>query len=383
MEHSSFLITNAKIYTPQPLKQPGWVLIENKKITHIGTMSGPIPSADKKLDADGMILAPGFIDGHVHGAMGHETMDAEPEGLIAMAEFYAKHGVTSFLPTTWAAPMETLVPVLNNVKETMNQEYNGAQILGAHIEGPFICPHKAGAQNPDFIFPATPEMAQFLIDQQIVKLMTMAPEIPENLAVIPTLTKAGIAVSAGHTQATYEEMATAVEHGVTSVTHTFNAMPPLHHRNPGAVGAALTIDELYTEVIADKIHLHPAILKLVVNSKPEDRLLLVSDAIRGTGLEDGIYPIDNREIFIKDGVARLESGNLAGSTLTLDKALQNMLSVSEKPLEAILPALTTNPAHLLGVVETKGKVQAGYDADLVLLSPAFEVLHTIINGVLF
>lgn len=378
---SSVLIYNATIYTPEILPNAAWVLIDDGKIKQIGSPRSPIPPAEKKFDASGLLLVPGFIDGHVHGAMGYETMDANLDALIEMSKFYAKHGVTSFVPTTWAVPMETLVPVLKNVKKGKETQHKGANILGAHIESSFICKAKAGAQNPDFIFPATPEMAQAIIEQEIVKIVTLAPEIPENLAVIPQFTQAGIVVSAGHTCAKYDEILTGVENGVTSCTHTFNAMVGIHHREPGGSGAALTIDELYTEVIADNIHLHPAILKLVSTVKPENRLLLVTDAIRGTGLPDGEYPIDdNRKLYINNGIARLESGNLAGSTLTMEKAVQNMVKATGKKLQQILPAVTSNPAKLLGVAHYKGFIQPGYDADMVLLSPDLEVQHTIIGG---
>lgn len=377
---ASLLIYHANILAPQALPDASWVLAIDGKIDRIGSKNEPLPPAEKKINAENGYLVPGFIDIHVHGAMGFETMDADPDGLVEMAKYYAKHGVTAFLPTTWAAPMKRILRVFDAIQQAMQLDYKGAKILGAHLEGPFICAHKAGAQNPESIFPATPEIAQSIINQKIVKIITMAPEIPENLAVIPAFTEAGIAVSAGHTQATYEDMVIAVERGVKSVTHTFNAMVGIHHRNPGTAGAALTIDELYTEVIADNIHVHPAILKLIVNAKPEDRLLLITDAIRGTGLSDGIYPIDDRNIIIENGIARLESGNLAGSTLTLDKALKNMVAAAGKPLERILPAVTSNPATLSGVADRKGAIRPGLDADFVVLSPAMDIQHTVIQG---
>jgi N-acetylglucosamine-6-phosphate deacetylase len=378
---SSLLIRNAIIYTPKLMPEADWVFVVDGKIIQVGSADMTLPLADTVIDAQKMLLVPGFIDGHVHGAMGYETMDADLDALIEMSKFYAKHGVTSFVPTTWAVPMDIMVPVLENIKTAKETDHIGANILGAHIESPFICMQKAGAQNPDYIFPATPEMAQTLIDQDIVKIITLAPEIPKNLAVIPQFTKAGIVVSAGHTCANYDQIVTAVENGVTSTTHTFNAMVGVHHREPGGAGAALTIDELYSEVIADNIHLHPAILKLVATAKPQDRLLLVTDAIRGTGLSDGVYPIEDRKIIIKDGVARLESGNLAGSTLTMDKAVKNMVKASGKSLEDVLPAVTSNPATLLKIADHKGFLQPNFDADFVLLSPELEVLQTFVGGV--
>jgi N-acetylglucosamine-6-phosphate deacetylase len=379
---SSLLIHNATVYTPEYHPDCYWLLADHGKIIQLGGANEPIPHADNEFDATGMLLVPGFIDVHVHGAMGYETMDANLESLVSMSKFYAAHGVTSFLPTTWAVPMDVLLPVLQNVKTASETPHFGANILGAHIESSFICKAKAGAQNPDYIFPANPEMIQAIIDQQIVKILTLAPEIPENLNVIPKLVQAGIVVSAGHTCAGYDEIVLGVEKGITSTTHTFNAMEGLHHREPGGVGAALTIDDLYTEVIADNIHLHPAILKLISVVKPQDRLLLVTDAIRGTGLSDGVYPIDEqRKMIITNGIARLESGNLAGSTLTMERAIHNMMKASGKPLEKILPAVTSNPAALIGVAAQKGFLRPSYDADMVLLTPGLQVVKTFIAGV--
>ena len=378
---TSLLVYNATVYAPNLLPEPKWVFTENGKITQVGSADQPEPYADQKIDASGLLLTPGFIDIHVHGAMGYETMDADLDALLEMSKFYANHGVTSFVPTTWAVPMETLLPVLQNIKRGKETIHKGANILGAHIESSFICKAKAGAQNPDFIFPATHEMAQNIIEQDIVKIVTLAPEIPENLAVIPQFTQAGITVSAGHTCAKYDDMLAGVKQGISSCTHTFNAMVGIHHREPGGAGAALTIDDLYAEIIADNIHLHPAILKLAATVKPENRLLLVTDAIRGTGLPDGEYPIDSdRKLYISNGIARLESGNLAGSTLTMENALKNMVKASGKPLHQILPAVTRNPAALLGVDKHKGYLKPGYDADMVLLSPDLKVQTTIIAG---
>lgn len=374
------LIKNATIYLPLQVLDQAWLVIQDGIIEKIGVGEPPSPIDGDTYDARGQRLLPGFIDVHVHGAMGHESMDASSEGLICMAQYYAQHGVTSFLPTTWAAPFDSLLPVFANIRLTMGMSYKGAQILGAHVEGPFLHPAKAGAQNPAAIYPATQKLIDNILAQGIVKLVTLAPEIHENHQIIPLLRSRGVAISAGHTTATYEEMEEAVALGVSSVTHTFNAMPPLHHREPGAVGAALLMDELSCEVIADNIHLHPAILKMVARLKTAQRLILVTDAIRGTGLPDGEYPIDERTITIKNGEARLPNGSLAGSTLTMDRAFRNMLTATEWEIDELLPAATMTPARLIGVQDRKGSIEIGKDADLIIIDDDINVINTFVSG---
>jgi N-acetylglucosamine-6-phosphate deacetylase len=374
------LIHNASIYLPQQILAHGWLLISDGIIEKIGVGEPPLSVDGNSYDAQGRKLLPGFIDIHVHGAMGHESMDASPEGLISMAKFYAQHGVTSFLPTTWAAPFDRLLPVFDTIRSVMGMSYAGAQILGAHVEGPFIHPAKAGAQNPNAIYPPSRTLIDQLIAQEIVKLVTLAPEIPENQQIIPLLWSHGVAVSAGHTTATYEDMEKAVELGVTSVTHTFNAMPPLHHREPGAVGAALLLDALCCEVIADNIHLHPAILNMVARLKTADKMILVTDAIRGTGLPDGEYPIDERTLTIKNGEARLPNGSLAGSTLTMERAFHNMLAATNWSIDELLPAATLTPARLIGVQDRKGSIEIGKDADLIIIDDDINIVNTFVKG---
>ena len=374
------LIKNATIYLPLQVLNQGWLVIQDGTIEKIGVGEPPSPIDGDTYDAQGQRLLPGFIDIHVHGAMGHESMDASSEGLISMAQYYAQHGVTSFLPTTWAAPFDSLLPVFANIHLTMGRSYKGAQILGTHVEGPFIHPAKAGAQNPAAIYPATQKLIDQLLAQGIVKLVTLAPEIPENQQIIPLLHSRGVAISAGHTTATYEEMEEAVALGVSSVTHTFNAMPPLHHREPGAVGAALLMDELSCEVIADNIHLHPAILKMVARLKTAANMILVTDAIRGTGLPDGEYPIDERTITIRNGEARLPNGNLAGSTLTMERAFRNMLTATGWNIDELLPAATLTPARLIGIQDRKGSIEIGKDADMIIIDDEINVINTFVAG---
>ena len=377
------LIKNVKIFTPSNLIDNGWLIAENGKITNLGISHPPFPCSSQDyhiIEGNGLWLVPGFIDVHVHGALGFEAMDGTPEALEAMSVFYAKHGVTGFLPTTWAADLPQLTRVLSVIKLMTQHEIPGASILGCHLEGPFINPSKAGAQNPEAISTPVAESILPLLDLGIIKLITIAPELPENDWLIRECVRRGITVSAGHTNATFEQMQNAVAIGVRHITHTFNAMQGLHHRDPGTAGAALSLDELTCELIADGIHVHPAMLKIAYRAKTNSQIVLVTDAMRGTGLPDGDYPIDDRIVSIRNGAARLPGGQLAGSTLTLDVALKNMIAATGAPLEALLPTVTSNPASSLKISRQKGSIAIGKDADLVLIDSDIKVHMTIISG---
>jgi len=376
------LITNAHLYTPTGRLNPAWLLIENSHIHSLGEGKPPELSPNNEtqvIDARGGHLLPGFIDIHVHGAMGHEVMDASPEGLRLMARFYAQHGVTSFLPSTWAAPHEQTWRTLEMVSMLIGPVENGATILGVHMEGPYLNAAKCGAQDPAAIRRADPPEARAYLDTGIVRYLSLAPEFPENHWLIEECVQRGIAVALGHTEATYDQVKEAVRRGVRSVTHTFNAMTGLGHRQPGTVGAVLTIPELFCELIADNIHIHPAVMKLLVNAKTPAGVILITDAMRGAGLPDGDYQIDQRMVTVRDGAVRLPDGTLAGSTLTIDRALRNILAATGRPLEEIWPMTSRNAARLLGL-DNKGSLEHGKDADLVVLDTGYNVAKTIVGG---
>jgi N-acetylglucosamine-6-phosphate deacetylase len=376
------LITHAHLYTPTVKLYPAWMLVEDSQIHSYGegTPPQPPPGGDTQvIDARGGHLLPGFIDIHVHGAMGHELMDASPEGLRLMARFYAQHGVTSFLPSTWAAPHEQTWRALEMASGMIGPVENGATILGVHMEGPYLNAAKCGAQEPAAIRRADPYEARAYLDTGIVRYLSLAPEFPENHWLIEECVRRGIAIALGHTEATYDQVKEAVIRGVRSVTHTFNAMVGLSHRQPGTVGAALTIPELSCELIADNIHIHPAVMKLLVNAKTPAGVILITDAMRGAGLPDGDYQIDQRTVTVRDGAVRLPDGTLAGSTLTIDRALRNILTATGRPLEEIWPMTSQNAARLLGL-GTKGSLEPGKDADLVILDNELKVATTIVGG---
>ena len=377
------LIHNARLFTPHKPGQVGWLLVEDGLIRSIG--SGQVPQFSdsvpmERLDAQGKLLLPGFIDLHVHGAMGHEVMDASAAGLEEMARFYASHGVTSFLATTWTASREAITKALELVEEMQGPIQGGATLLGVHLEGPYLNPVRCGAQDVRLIRRAEQEEALEFLASGVIRLLALAPEYDENLWLIDECVKRGITVSAAHTAATYEEMQRAAAHGVTQATHTFNAMQGLGHREPGTVGAALTLPGISCELIADNIHVHPAVQRILVDVKTPSGVILITDAIRAAGLPEGEYMLDERTVNIREGAVRLVDGTLAGSILTMERALQNLCSASGRPLEELWVTSSLNAARAIGISSRKGSLEAGKDADLVLLDDSFQVHLTVTQG---
>lgn len=374
------LIKNAEIITPTQHILNGWLLAEGQKIARIGSGDAPDFEAHETVDAQGKILLPGFIDVHVHGAVGYEAMDATPEALQKMAQFYAQHGVTSFLPTTWTDSPARVQAALENIAACQGAQPNGAAILGAHVEGPYLNPEKCGAQNLSYIRRADKQEAMRWLDLGVVSLMALAPEYQENHWLIEECVRRGIAVSAAHTSATYADMQKAVSLGLTHTTHTYNAMTPLSHREPGVVGAAMTIPQIRCELIADNIHVHPAAMQILYLTKGVESIILITDAVRGAGMPEGDYQIDERVVTVKNGAVRLPDGTLAGSILTFDRALFNFMQAAHTPLTILWRTSSLNAAKAIGVDQHKGSLEVGKDADLVLVDEHIHVYLTIAEG---
>ena len=380
---SRILIKNAELIGAPGLESTGWILIDGKVIKALGSGLPPLfpeGSADQVLDATGLYALPGFIDAHVHGAVNQDVMDGSAEGLRTMARFFVSRGVTAFLPTTLTAGVEKLQAALSNIRRVMDGPPCGAAVLGAHLEGPYLNVARCGAQAPGLIRRALQAEAQPLLESGIVRLLALAPEFPENLWLIDECVRRGITVAAGHTAATYEEMQTGAAHGLSQVTHCFNAMGGLNHRQPGTVGAALAMDSIRCELIADNIHVHPAVQRILAKVKGPERILLITDAVRGAGMPEGEYEFDGRPALIRAGAVRLPDGTLAGSVLTMDKALQNFVRASGEPLAKIWKVSSLTPAQALGVADRKGSLEAGKDADIVLLDMDLKVKATIAEG---
>ncbi|MFN7034884.1 MAG: N-acetylglucosamine-6-phosphate deacetylase [Bellilinea sp.] len=378
------LIWNAHIYTPNEIISPGWLLVENRTISRLGSGQPPateLELADKKVDAGQNHLLPGLMDLHIHGAMGFEFMDADLHAIEEIAQFLVQHGVTSFLATTWAAPHSALLKALEAIGNAYGRIRNGAALLGAHLEGPYLNPNRAGAQAVQFIRQATDhEEALSLIKHEMVKVVSLAPEFPENFWLIDACVSRGITVAAGHTSATYEQMQVAVRRGVSLLTHCFNAMSPFHHREPGVVGAGMTMPELRCELIADNVHVHPFAQRILYQLRGCEGIVLVSDSTRVTGLPDGQYILDNRPVQVKQGKVSLLDGTLAGSCLTLDKALWNFASAADIPLQKAVLSASLYPARAIGVAHQKGSLEPGKDADLFLMDLDGNILFTMVEG---
>jgi N-acetylglucosamine-6-phosphate deacetylase len=337
------------------------------------------------LDVRGRLVAPGLIDIHVHGSAGYDTMDATPQALHAMATFFAAHGVTSFLPTTVTAEQAALLAAVENATWCQQHYQGGAHIIGLHLEGPYISATHPGAQPVQHIRPADPAEYTQLFAHGNVRLISLAPEIKENRPLIEYAAAQGASVAVGHSAATYDDVMENVPRGLNQCCHTFNGMSGLHHRESGAAGAVLTCDEIYAQAIVDLVHLHPAIVKLLVRAKGTERVVLITDAMRAAGLADGEYDLAGQSVTVSNGRAYLTYGNsLAGSVLTMDQGLRNLMQATGLSLIEALPMATSVPARSIGLGSELGSLQPGYVADLVVLKHNdgrdFQVETTIVQG---
>jgi N-acetylglucosamine-6-phosphate deacetylase len=379
----SLLIHNARLFSPFGELHPGWLLTVGGKIGDLGAGNHPVgeaSQASEEINAGGKALLPGFIDLHVHGAVGQDVMDADPQGLQAMARFYAAHGVTAFLPTTWSAGRQAIQAALGAIGQVVGRVQGGATILGAHLEGPYLNPAKCGAQDARHIRRADRQEAREFLDTGLVRLLALAPEFEDNLWLVEECVRRGICVAIGHTVADYAAVQAAVRRGARQVTHCFNAMTSLDHRQPGTVGAAMAFPELCCELIADNIHVHPLAQKILLDVKGLEGVVLVTDAVRGAGLPEGEYALEDRRVIIRDGAARLPDGTLAGSVLTMEVALKNIQAATGRSLAELWPLASLNAACQIGISASKGSLEVGKDADLVLLDEDFNVHLTVAEG---
>jgi len=376
------LITNGTIVTPTRLWEGGALLIEGERIAGIGRRDdfGTLPDAEI-IDATGYWVVPGYVDVHVHGAMGRDMMEGTVEAISTAAAFYARHGTTAFLPTSVTAHSEDIDRFLEAVAEAQRRTVTGeARVLGAHIEGPYISPKMSGAQAAKFIRPADRREYERWFASGIIRLITVAPEVPENRPLLSYALKQGAAVSVGHSAATFQETMAAVDWGLNHATHTFNAMTGLHHRDPGAAGAALYSDKIYAELIADTVHVHPAAMAILVRAKGPGRTVLVTDAMTAVGLGDGDYSLGAQMVQVRNGIARIANGSLAGSLLTMDQAVKNVVRETGSTLAQAVEMASLTPARSIGLAHRKGSLEPGKDADLLLLDRDLNVAVTMIGG---
>ena len=372
-------ITGGKIILSDTRIEQKTLVIENQKISEI-IANLPKPSdSDKVVNAQGKWVLPGLIDIHVHGACGLDMMDCSTDAIHTLGHYFAAHGVTSYLPTTWSASPELMLKATENVANCPQTE-NGARHLGVHIEGPYLSVKHRGAQLKDLIRKPDPIEYQKWLDTGVVKLITIAPENEGALEFIDLAVKQGVEFSIGHSGASYEQVIEAADHGVKQATHLYNGMLGLHHRNPGTVGAILTDDRIFAQIIADGVHVHPAMIKLAVRAKGISRIILITDSIRGTGLPDGDYDYYEQKFTVTNRIACTPEGRLSGSTLTLDQALRNMIKFTGMPLNEVLPMATSVPAEAMGWSGQLGALKPGADADVIILNDDLIVEKTFVLG---
>jgi N-acetylglucosamine-6-phosphate deacetylase len=372
------LFQNVRVVTPEGTAD--WLLTDGAHIAHIGFGAPPDLPMARRLDGEGGYLLPAFIDMHVHGGNGFDSMDATAEALRGMATFFAAHGVAYFLATTMTANREAVRRALWNAAACLGAQPNGATLLGVHLEGPYINLKAKGAQSGDYVRLANAAEYADWLALDVIRQVTVAPEFPENAAFMRACAERGIVVSLGHTLASYEQALAAVADGARQTTHTYNAMTGLHHRAPGVLGAALTCDALACELIADNWHVHPAAMALLVRAKGTHGVIAITDAIRAAGLATGESELGGQTVYVRDGKATLADGTLAGSILTMDAALRNLQAATSLSVADLSPIFSTNAARQLGLAHRKGSLRAGYDADLVLLDSALGVRLTVAEG---
>jgi len=375
----TLLITNCRLFNAPPESLTS-ILVKDGRISQIAP-SIPAGPAHRSLDAQGRLVAPGFIDVHIHGAGGADVLDATVEALQTIAKTAARFGTTSFLATTVYKPGQENRHI-TLAAECTNTDLGGARLLGLHLEGPFINPDKRGMIQPDFLAEPSVQLLDSIIDltQGKLRMMTIAPELPGTTQLVHRLTAAGIVPSFGHSAADYQQTLDAIQLGICHVTHLYNAMPPIHHRAPGPLLAIFRSPHLTAQIIPDGIHIHPTVLKFTFDLLGPNRLIPITDGIQALGLPDGQYTYNGVPYQVKAGAARYHDGTLVGTALGLNKLLAKFVQFTRcDPAEAIR-AVTQNPARLLGIDHRKGTLAPGKDADLVLLEPDLSVHTTIVEG---
>ena len=379
------VITAARLFTPLDCIESPVVVVEDGRFLSVGSrLEMEVPQDARQFDFPDAVLVPGFIDIHIHGGASHDVMETDSSALVAIERHMARHGVTSYLPTTVTAPQDRIVRALEFLgKKISCLDYSdgGARPLGIHLEGPFISHAKRGVHPPEHLVQPSPQMFEkyWQASGGTLRMMTIAPELPGAIDTIQYAKKAGVQSSIGHSNAIYSEARQAIDAGADHATHTFNAMRPLDHREPGILGAVLTDDRITADIIADGIHTEPSVVKLFLNAKGPDRAILITDAISATGMTEGKYKLGPFEVDVKDGRCEYQ-GKLAGSVLTLDRAVRNVMTFADWKLQQAARLASLNPARVLGIADQKGTIRVGNQADVVTLTPKSEVMQTFIAG---
>ncbi|MFD0697019.1 N-acetylglucosamine-6-phosphate deacetylase [Paenibacillus sp. GCM10027628] len=374
------ILQHLQVVLPDRIIPSATIWIKDGKIGRIEPGNPPIAKGEYEwIDGQGQLLIPGMIDVHIHGANGFDMMDGDETSIQEVSRACALAGCTSFLVTSVSSTIEDLLRMIRSVKHVIGREV-GAKIAGIHLEGPYLNPRRKGMQNEKFLrHPDMEEMKEIFQEAgTLIKMVTIAPELPGGMELIDFLKNQDVIIAVAHSDATYEEAKQAFAAGASHVTHCFNGMRPIHHRDPGLVVAAFEEEHVSLQAIVDQVHLHPAIVRMMHRLKGPEGMVLITDALQAMGLGDGSYLFGGHHVTVSKGVARLEDGTLASSTVTMNEALRLTVEAGISLTDAVQMASTT-PARILNLT-SKGMISTGFDADLVLLDENFQVQLTMING---
>lgn len=376
------ILTANRLLTPDQILERPAVIIEDGLLIAIASLDDTELPTGRHIDFPGATLAPALFDVHIHGSNGHDVMEATASALGHIGTFLAQRGVGAYLATTVTAPLDSLLHSLSRLAGLLRKPPDGARPKGIHLEGPFLAPHKRGAHAESQLL--TPSVALFdrmwQASEGHIRLMTIAPELPSAEETIAHATRLGVRVSLGHSDADTAAAHRGVLAGAVSATHTFNAMRRFDHRDPGIVAEVLGNDRLYAEIICDGLHVDPAAIRVFRRAKGPDRALLVTDAMAGTGMSDGTYRLGELEVNVKNGRCVIGEDTLAGSTLTLDRAVTNYAEFTGAEFAEAVALATRNPARMTGLHGELGSLAVGRSADIAVFSPKGEVVETFLRG---
>ncbi|MGB2592013.1 MAG: N-acetylglucosamine-6-phosphate deacetylase [Candidatus Acidiferrum sp.] len=380
------LLHAGRALTPTSEILDAGILIRDGVIEEIGQRGAmQLPSGAQEISAVDKVAIPGFVDVHIHGAGGHDVMAANAQALAGVSKTVARHGTTSFVATTVTAGPEDTLRSVEGIARYISQQHEAddarAEVLGIHFEGPFLSPVRRGVHPPEWLQLPSAEFLDKLLQASAgnAQILTLAPELLGAMPCIDAARNAGMVVAVGHTDATYEQTRAAIAHGAHHAVHVYNAMRPFTHRDSGVIGAVLTSPEVTAELIADGVHVEETAMKVLLQAKGPGRMILISDGISATGMPDGKYMLGKLEVTMSAGICRNSEGRLAGSTLTLDRALRNIVGLGIS-LQDTVRMLTLNPASLLGIEFKKGALRTGADADIVLLDQGLRLTNVWVRG---
>lgn len=384
---STFLIHAGRAFTPAAEISDAGILVRDGVIEEVGPRAGmTLPEGAREVPATEETAVPGFVDVHIHGAGGRDVMEGSEEALRAVTRMVLRHGTTSMLATTVTADTDMTVRSVQGIAryigEQRQTDESRAEVVGIHFEGPFLSKERRGVHPLALLqLPSAETLERFLdAARGNARILTIAPELLGAQPCIEAAKKSGMVVAMGHTDATYEQARAAIARGTHHAVHVYNAMRPFSHRDPGVIGAVLTSPEVSAELIADGVHVDEGAMRLLLQAKGVNRVILVSDGISATGMPDGKYMLGGFEVTVSGGVCRNAEGRLAGSTLTLDRALRNIVALGI-PLAGAIQMVTANPAALLGIEFKKGALRPGADADIVLLDASLGVRRVWAQGI--